>query len=56
MRVDKSARLGAIQNPSPVLHAGAALVLLVAATALAVLKPRGLTPYVRRKQRAARTR
>jgi uncharacterized membrane protein len=38
-------------NPSPALHASAALLLLLLATALAVLKPRGLTPYGWRKQR-----
>lgn len=30
---------------SPVLHAGGALLMLLAATALSVYKPRGLTPY-----------
>jgi hypothetical protein len=53
---DESAGLGAVRNPSPVLHAAAALVLLLAATVLAVFKPRGLTPYGRRKQHAARVR
>ena len=37
-------------SPSPVLHAAAALVLLLVATTLAVYKPRGLTPYGQRKQ------
>jgi uncharacterized membrane protein len=50
---DQSVSLGAVRNPSPVLHAAAALVLLLAASALAVFKPRGLTRYGRRKQRAA---
>jgi uncharacterized membrane protein len=36
-------------SPSPVLHSGAALLLLVTATVLAVYKPRGLTRYGRRK-------
>jgi hypothetical protein len=36
-------------TPSVVLHAGAALVMLVTATTLAVFKPRGLTPYGRRR-------
>jgi uncharacterized membrane protein len=53
---DESAGLGVVRNPSPVLHAAAALLLLLAATALAVFKPRGLTPYGRRKQHEARTR
>jgi hypothetical protein len=45
-----SSDLGALRSPSPVLHAGAALLLLLAATTLAVYKPRGLTPYGQRKQ------
>jgi hypothetical protein len=48
---DPSADLGVVRNASPTLHAGAALLLL-AATTLAVYKPRGLTRYGRRKQRA----
>jgi len=32
-----------LQDPSPVLHSGGALVFLVAATVLSVFKPRGLT-------------
>jgi hypothetical protein len=44
-----------VRNVSPVLHAGAALVLLLAATTLAVYKPRGTTPYGRRKQYERRT-
>ena len=51
---DPGAELGAVRNASPVLHAGAALVLLLVATVLAVYKPRGLTPYGLRKQREAR--
>jgi hypothetical protein len=38
-----------LRSPSPALHAGAALVLLVLATSLAVYKPRGMTPYGWRK-------
>jgi uncharacterized membrane protein len=45
---DPSADLDAVRNPSPVLHAGAALLLLLAATTLAVFKPRGMTRYGRR--------
>jgi uncharacterized membrane protein len=48
---DPSADLSVVRNPSPTLHAVAALLLLLAATTLAVYKPRGLTPYGRRKQR-----
>jgi hypothetical protein len=33
----------------------AALVVLLMATTLAVYKPRGLTPYARRRQREQRT-
>jgi hypothetical protein len=51
--------LGVLRSPSPVLHAGAALVLLLMATALSVYKPRGMTRYGQRKlyrQRAASPR
>jgi len=50
------AELGELKNPTHVLHAGGALLLLLVATVLAVYKPRGLTPYGRRRrhhQRAA---
>jgi len=43
--------LDALRSPSPVLHAGAALLLLGVATTLAVYKPRGMTRYGLRKQR-----
>jgi hypothetical protein len=43
--------LAVLQTPSVVLHAGAALLLLLLATALAVYKPRGVTRYGWRKQR-----
>ena len=39
----------AIRNPSPVLHAGAAAVVLTVATILSVFKPRGVTRYGQRK-------
>jgi hypothetical protein len=45
-----SAELRDLRSPSPVLHAGAALLLLLVATMLAVYKPRGLTRYGRRRQ------
>jgi hypothetical protein len=51
---DPRADLSVVRNPSPTLHAGAALLLLLAATTLAVYKPRGLTRYGRRKQREQR--
>jgi hypothetical protein len=50
-----SADLGALRSPSPLFHAAAALLLLLAATVLAIYKPRGMTPYGQRKQREQRT-
>lgn len=44
----------ALSSPSAVLHAGAALVLLLAAAALSVYKPPGLTRYGWRKQQGLR--
>jgi hypothetical protein len=52
---DPSADLDAVRRASPVVHAGAALLLLLAATTLGIFKPRGLTPYGRRKQAEQRT-
>lgn len=43
-----------LRSPSPMLHAGAALVLLLVATVLAIYKPRGRTRYGERKLRQAR--
>ncbi len=40
-----SGELSGLRDPSPVLHAGAALLLLVVATVLAVHKPQGMTAY-----------
>jgi len=50
-----SGDLRGLRDPSPVLHGGAALLLLLVATALAVYKPRGITRYGRRKQHERRT-
>jgi hypothetical protein len=50
-----SADLGALRSPSPALHAGAALLLLIVATTLAVYKPRGMTRYGQRKLDQRRT-
>ena len=50
-----SGDLGELRSPSPVLHAGAALLLLLAAATLSVYKPRGMTRYGQRKQRMAST-
>jgi hypothetical protein len=47
--------LSGLRSPSPALHAGLALLLLLAATTLAVYKPRGMTPYGQRKQLEQRT-
>ena len=46
--------LAVLGSPSPVLHAGAALLLLLVATTLAVYKPRGMTPYGQRRQHERR--
>lgn len=48
------ADLGVLRSPSPVLHSVAALVLLLAAAALSVYKPRGMTRYGWRKQQERR--
>jgi len=45
------ADLESVRSPSPALHAGAALLVLLAATILAIYKPRGVTTYGWRKQR-----
>jgi hypothetical protein len=44
---------GELRSPTFVLHAGAALLPLLAATVLAVFKPRGMTRYGRRRQPGA---
>lgn len=51
---DPRADLNAIRNPSPLLHATLALLVLLLATVLAIYKPRGVTPYGWRKQQASR--
>jgi uncharacterized membrane protein len=50
-----SGGLGMLRDPSPTLHAGAALLLLLVATTLAIYKPRGITRYGQRKQHQQRT-
>lgn len=52
---DPRADLSAVRTPSPTLHASLALLALLVALALAVYKPRGLTPYGWRKQLEQRT-
>jgi hypothetical protein len=46
--------LSELRNPSPLLHSVLALLLLLVAATLAVFKPRGVTPYGRRKLRERR--
>lgn len=45
---DAQVDISAVRNASPALHAGLAIVVLLIATALAVYKPPGLTPFGRR--------
>jgi hypothetical protein len=45
---DPVVELGLVRNPSPLVHAILALLLLLAATVLAIYKPRGVTAYGRR--------
>jgi hypothetical protein len=42
---DPVVELGAVRNPSPLVHAVLAFFLLLAATVLAIYKPFGATPY-----------
>lgn len=52
---DMTVELATVRNPSPVVHAGLALTVLVVATTLAVYKPLGLTPYgIQQQTRAMR--
>ena len=46
----------ALRNPSPVLHAVAAVALLLVALVLSVYKPRGQTGYGQRRQSQQRAR
>jgi hypothetical protein len=50
-----SRELHGLRDPSPLLHAAAALLLLLVATTLAIYKPRGMTRYGQRKQHRQRT-
>ena len=52
---DLSTELHAVRNPSPLLHAVLALVILLVATVLAIYKPQGVTPYGQRKRGERRT-
>jgi hypothetical protein len=49
-----SAELSQLKDPGHVVHSGGGLLVLVVATVLAVYKPRGMTRYGQRKQRAKR--
>lgn len=56
LAAEPSADLVELRTPSFVLHSGAALLLLVIATVLAVYKPRGMTGYGQRRVAAAQRR
>lgn len=48
-----------LRSPSPLVHAGVGLILVLSATVLSVYKPRGVTPYgwrmqIERRRRAFR--
>jgi len=45
-----SGDLSGLRSPSPVIHSGLGMLLLLVATTLSVYKPRGMTPYGWRKQ------
>jgi hypothetical protein len=51
LAADSTSNLQMLRDPSAVLHSSLALLLLLVATVLGLYKPRGLTPYGRRKQR-----
>jgi hypothetical protein len=51
---DPRTDLETVRTVSPALHAGVALVLLLIATVLSIYKPRGVTRFGRRWQRAQR--
>ena len=51
---DPAGHLGVLPSTSPMVHSGAAVVVLLAAVALSILKPKGLTRYGWRRQQAAR--
>lgn len=53
---DPRADLAVVASPSPAIHGDAALVGLLAALALSVFKPQGMTRYGRRKQQQERRR
>jgi hypothetical protein len=54
-RAASATDLDRLSDPSPVAHAGAAVVLLLVALVLSIYKPRGLTAYGRGKQQRPRS-
>ncbi len=54
LAADTSLSVEELRNPSPVLHAGAALLALLVTTTLSIYKPKGMTWYGRRKQQEQR--
>jgi hypothetical protein len=50
MAAQADLEVNAVRNPSPVVHAVLALLILLVATVLAIYKPCALTSYGRRKQ------
>jgi hypothetical protein len=50
MAADPSADLSVVRNPSPLVHAALAMVILLVALVLAVYKPRGMTRYGQRRR------
>ncbi|HEY3054352.1 MAG TPA: DUF2269 domain-containing protein [Thermoanaerobaculia bacterium] len=47
---DPTADLASVRNPSPMIHAVLAILVLLIATVLAIYKPRGMTRYGWRKE------
>jgi hypothetical protein len=47
---DPAVAVDAVRNPSPLLHAMLAVLILLVATVLAIYKPEGVTPFGRRRQ------
>lgn len=54
MASDPNVPLATVRSASPLIHAALAMVVLLVATALAVYKPRGQTPYGWRVERERR--
>jgi hypothetical protein len=54
LATDPAVDLAVVRNPSPMVHAILALVLLLVATVFGVYKPFGMTAYGKRKQKEQR--